>query len=205
MCVVEISRDDISGLVLAGGRGSRMGGIDKGLQTYRGATLAENALARLRTQVGVLMISANRNLERYAAMCVPVWPDNTQDFDGPLAGMLAGLEHCPTDYLVTVPCDTPNFPLDLVERLREGLVEADAEIAVAHTRKDGELLPQPVFCLARADLATSLREFLARGERKTGFWSRQHRRAVVVFDDEAAFANVNTLAELEAAERAPEP
>src|SRR5580658_1275779 len=109
---IEIA--DITGLVLAGGRGSRMGGIDKGLQAHHGVPLAQHALRRLAPQVATTMLSANRNLETYAAMGVPVWSDETADFSGPLAGMLAGLNHCGTEYLATVPCDAPDFPLDLV-------------------------------------------------------------------------------------------
>ncbi len=112
----SISADDITGLILCGGRGSRMGGADKGLQTFNGLPLAMNALMRLGTQVGHVMINANRNLAAYESMGVPVWPDPMGDYPGPLAGWLAGLERCETPYMVTVPCDTPNFPADLVER-----------------------------------------------------------------------------------------
>ncbi len=109
--------NDISGLILAGGRGTRMGGVDKGLQLHLGVPLAQHALERLRPQVAALMLNANRNLPAYQAMGVPVWPDEMADFPGPLAGMLAGLMHGRTPYLVTVPCDSPNFPDDLVARL----------------------------------------------------------------------------------------
>src|SRR5947209_14549865 len=124
-----IARDDITGLVLAGGRGSRMGGVDKGLQPHRGMPLAMQALLRLAPQVGALMINANRNLGAYESMGVPVWPDALPDYAGPLAGFLAGLERCETPYLVTVPCDSPLFPPDLVERLLAALERDDAEIA----------------------------------------------------------------------------
>ena len=116
-------RGNITGLVLAGGRGSRMGGVDKGLQNYRGMALALHALLRLQPQVGTVMINANRNLGAYEAMGVPVWPDAMPDYPGPLAGLLTGLERCETPYLVSVPCDTPNFPLDLVARLSAALVQ----------------------------------------------------------------------------------
>ena len=107
---MSIDRQQITGLVLAGGRGSRMGGVDKGLQNHQGVPLALHALLRLQPQVGEVMINANRNLGAYESMGVPVWPDAQADFPGPLAGVLAGLERCETPYLVTVPCDTPNFP-----------------------------------------------------------------------------------------------
>jgi molybdenum cofactor guanylyltransferase len=113
---MSLNKDEITGIVLAGGRGSRMGGVDKGLQNHQGVPLALHALLRLQPQVGELMINANRNLGAYESMGVPVWPDAQSDFPGPLAGVLVGLERCETPYLVTVPCDTPNFPLDLVPR-----------------------------------------------------------------------------------------
>src|ERR1700679_3295306 len=129
-----IHQNEITGLILAGGRGSRMGGIDKGLQWHLGVPLARHALERLRPQVAALMLNANRNLAAYQAMGVPVWQDETPDFPGPLAGMLAGLEHCDTPYLVTVPCDSPNFPTDLVARLAQGLVDASAALAPPYSR-----------------------------------------------------------------------
>jgi molybdenum cofactor guanylyltransferase len=192
-----IQTAEITGLVLAGGRGTRMGGIDKGLQDHLGVPLALHALERLKPQVGMSMINANRNLASYRAMGVPVWPDEIADYPGPLAGMLAGLEHCTTRYLVTVPCDSPNFPSDLVARLARGLADIDGEIATAYTREDGELRAQPVFCLMKASLLPSLSAFVASGQRKTGLWATQHRSARVEFDDGAGFANANTLSELQ--------
>ncbi|HEV8312245.1 MAG TPA: molybdenum cofactor guanylyltransferase MobA, partial [Burkholderiaceae bacterium] len=131
---MTIDRQDITGLILAGGRGSRMGGVDKGLQNHHGIPLAMHALLRLQPQVGAMLINANRNLGAYESMGVPVWPDALPDYPGPLAGMLAGLERCTTPYLVTVPCDTPNFPDDLVERLANAL-EGDEDIAMVATRE----------------------------------------------------------------------
>ena len=191
------ARDDVTGLILAGGRGSRMGGVDKGLQLHRGRPLAAHALERLRPQVGKVMVNANRNLETYRSMGVPVWPDEVPDYPGPLAGMLAGLTHCDTSLMATVPCDTPNFPLDLVVRLARGLEGADAGIAVAYTRAGEELFPQPVFCLMKTSLKDALAAFIAAGERKTGFFARGQRNTRVVFDDDTEFFNINTLTELE--------
>jgi molybdopterin-guanine dinucleotide biosynthesis protein A len=191
-----IAREDITGLVLAGGRGSRMGGVDKGLQDHRGIPLALHALRRLQPQVGTAMLSANRNLPDYEAMGVPVWSDSIEGYAGPLAGLLTGLEHVRTDWLVTVPCDTPDFPPDLVDRLAEAAAGQGAEIAMAATREDGELRAQPVFCLLRASLAPSLLAFLQAGERKFGKWTAQHRMVQVAFDDAAAFFNANTSDEL---------
>ena len=192
-----IPPEDITGLVLAGGRGSRMGGVDKGLQNHHGMPLALHALLRLGQQVGATMVNANRNLAAYESMGAPVWPDALPDYPGPLAGFLAGLEHCETPWLVTVPCDTPDFPADLVARLAAAAQEQQADIAIAATREpDGSLQSQPVFCLMRASLLESLVRATAAGERKIDRWAKQHRCAEVVFDDADAFFNANTLAEL---------
>jgi molybdenum cofactor guanylyltransferase len=191
-----LARELITGLVLAGGRGSRMGGVDKGLQNHQGMSLALHALLRLQAQVGSVMINANRNLGAYEAMGVPVWPDVMPDYPGPLAGLLTGLERCETPYLVSVPCDTPNFPLDLVARLATALVEADAEIAMAAAVEHGGLRSQPVFCLLKAALLESLVRYLHGGQRKIDGWTGQHRCVLVEFPDASAFVNANTLAEL---------
>ena len=191
-----IHRNEISGLILAGGRGTRMGGTDKGLQLHLGVPLAQHALQRLEPQVAELMLNANRNLSAYQAMGVPVWPDEIPDYPGPLAGMLAGLTHCLTPYLVTVPCDSPNFPADLAARLAQGLAATDADLATAYTQEEGELRAQPVFCLMKISLRDSLRAFIESGERKTGLFAARHHGAKVTFDDAAAFANANTLSEL---------
>jgi len=195
--MTPIDRQDITGLVLAGGRGSRMGGVDKGLQKHHGMPLAMHAMLRLAPQVGHVMINANRNLGAYESMGVPVWPDALADYPGPLAGFMAGLEHCETPYLVTVPCDSPLFPEDLVARLAQALAERDAEIAMAATREaDGTLQVQPVFCLMRSSVLDGLVRFTAGGQRKIDRWTAQHRCIEVPFDDTGAFANANTLDEL---------
>jgi molybdopterin-guanine dinucleotide biosynthesis protein A len=155
-----------------------------------------HAMLRLQPQVGQIMINANRNLAAYESMGVPVWPDALADYPGPLAGFLTGLERCETPYLVTVPCDTPHFPEDLVARLAEALVAENAEIAMAATREDGRVQVQPVFCLMRAELMESLAAFTAAGQRKIDRWTGQHRCATVVFDDADAFFNANTPDEL---------
>jgi molybdopterin-guanine dinucleotide biosynthesis protein A len=198
---MPIPAEDITGLVLAGGRGSRMGGVDKGLQNHLGMPLALHSLLRLQLQVGSAMLNANRNLGAYESMGVPVWPDSQADFAGPLAGMLVGLEHCETPWLVTVPCDTPNFPTDLVERLAAAAQAEDAEIAMAATREPDDqgqtvVQVQPVFCLLKSSLLESLQAFLDSGQRKIDRWTAQHRCATVVFDDSAAFFNANTVEEL---------
>jgi molybdopterin-guanine dinucleotide biosynthesis protein A len=205
-----IHSHQITGLVLAGGRGSRMGGVDKGLQNFNGTPLALHALLRLQMQEGGLvgdqMINANRNLAAYAAFGMPVWPDTLNDYAGPLAGFMTGLERCESPYLLTVPCDTPLFPLDLAQRLAQAFDDESTEIAMAAAREeDGQLRPQPVFCLMRLDLLESLMAFTQAGGRKIDRWTDQHRTVIVPFDrpgdDPKAFFNANTLAELHALEK----
>jgi molybdenum cofactor guanylyltransferase len=162
---------------------------------------------RLQAQVGEIMVNANRNLGAYEAFGVPVWPDVLGDYPGPLAGFLTALERCETGWLVTVPCDTPLFPPDLVARLARAAQEQDAEIAMAAAREeDGQIRPQPVFCLMRVDLMESLVQFTHSGGRKIDAWTVQHKTVVVTFDqpedDARAFFNANTLAELHQLEQA---
>lgn len=195
----------VTGLVLAGGRGSRMGGTDKGLQNFRGLPLALQTLMRLQLQSHPLqevMINANRNLAAYESLGVPVWPDTLDGFAGPLAGFLTGLERCETPLLLTVPCDSPLFPLDLLERMVQVLLTQDADMAMAAAPEtDGAVRPQPVFCLLRIELLESLVIFTQSGGRKIDAWTGQHRCAIVPFDGPGdsphAFANANTLAELQ--------
>jgi molybdopterin-guanine dinucleotide biosynthesis protein A len=202
-----INPNDITGLILAGGRGSRMGGVDKGLQTFNGMPLALHTLTRLQMGggVGQIMINANRNLAAYESFGASVWPDGLADYAGPLAGFLTGLERCETPFLVTVPCDTPLLPLDLVPRLAAALEAGDADIAMVaapEVDKNGQvqLRPQPVFCLLRVELLESLVTFTQNGGRKIDAWTALHKTVLVPFDlpgdDVRAFCNTNTLAEL---------
>jgi len=195
--------ESITAVILAGGRGSRMGGVDKGLQNFNGVPLALHTLMRLSPQVGEIMINANRNLAAYESFGVPVWPDSTGmgDFAGPLAGFLIGLERCETPYLLTVPCDTPLFPADLVARMADSFAREDADFAIAAAcEEDGQLRPQPVFCLMGTHMLESLVRFTKGGGRKIDAWTAQHHAVIVPFDrpgDNAhAFFNANTLAEL---------
>ena len=192
-----IDKKDITGLILAGGRGSRMGGVDKGLQNHRGLPLAMHALMRLQPQVGAMLINANRNLGAYEALGAPVYPDSIDNFAGPLAGVLVGLEQCQTPWLVTVPCDTPDFPLDLVERLARDADEQQADIAYAVTTEaDGREQAHPVFCLLKSELMESLVAFMQGGGRKIDGWFAQHKAVGVHFADAQAFFNANTAQEL---------
>jgi molybdopterin-guanine dinucleotide biosynthesis protein A len=197
------SAGDITGLVLAGGRGLRMGGLDKGMQSFRGEPLARHCLSRLAVQVGTAAINANRHLQEYAAWGAPVWPDSADagEFAGPLAGFLAGLDNCQSPYLCTVACDTPLFPPDLVERLAQALDSQGCNLAMAAAaEEDGQVRHQPVFCLIKVTLRDSLRAFIAGGGRKIDAWTASERAAQVVFDqahdDPRAFYNANTLEQL---------
>ncbi len=203
-----INPDDITALILAGGRGSRMGGVDKGLETFKGMPLALHALTRLQIggAVGSIMINANRNLAAYESFGASVWPDGLADYAGPLAGFLTGLERCETSFLVTVPCDTPLLPLDLVPRLAKAFEnKGDADIAMAAAAEidengQSQVRTQPVFCLLRVALLESLVKFTQSGGRKIDAWTALHKTVIVAFDlpgdDPRAFLNANTLAEL---------
>lgn len=192
----------ITAVILAGGRGARMGGVDKGLQNFNGIPLALHTLMRLGPQVGSVMINANRNLAAYESFGADVWPDGSTlgEFAGPLSGFMTALERCETPYLLTVPCDTPLFPGDLVARLADAMARDNADFAVAAAEEDGQIRPQPVFCLMSTDMLESLVAFTKNGGRKIDAWTAQHRTVVVPFngphDHPRAFANANTLAEL---------
>ncbi len=190
----------ITGLILAGGRGSRMGSIDKGLAPLGGQPMVQHVIERLRPQVQELLINANQNLAAYAAWGVPVWPDTMPDFAGPLAGLQTGLMHCTTPYLVTAPCDSPFLPLDLVQQLANALQAQDADLAVAVTGAGPSRQPHPVFCLAKVSLLPHLTDFLQGGGRKVDRWYSSLRVAEVHFAEESAFRNINTMAELQEAQ-----
>jgi molybdenum cofactor guanylyltransferase len=178
----------ITAIVLAGGRGSRMGGVDKGLVPLQGRTMVEHVLERLRPQVGAMLINANRNLDRYAAFGCPVVPDRADGFLGPLAGMASGMAAAGTPYVVTAPCDSPFIGPDLVARLATALARDAADIAVAH---DGERT-HPVFLLLRRDLLDDLDAFISSGGRKIDLWFARHRVALADFSDcPQAFLNIN--------------
>jgi len=187
----------ISGLILAGGRGSRMGHVDKGLQAFRGTTMAAHVLARLAPQVASVAINANQNLDTYAAFGVPVWQDDLAGFAGPLAGLETGLRRCQTPYLLTAPCDSPFLPVDLAERLLAALEEQDADLAFAATGEPGtRMQAHPVFCLVKTSLLPVLSSYLAEGGRRMDGWYKDVKAVEVLFEDADAFRNINTLDEL---------
>jgi molybdopterin-guanine dinucleotide biosynthesis protein A len=191
-------RAEICGLVLAGGQGRRMGGVDKGLIEFRGRPFVAHVIERLRPQVDALLINANQNLEQYAAFGHDVVPDRLGGFAGPLAGLDAGLHATTAPLLVTAPCDSPFLPRDLVARLANARADDDADLAVARTGKQ----PHPVFALVHTRVRPHLARFLASGERKIDLWYSTLRVVEVAFDDEPeAFININTRGEIAQFER----
>jgi len=181
-----------------------MGGVDKGLQLFRGQTLVQHAISRLQPQVSQLLINANRNPADYALTGLKVVSDSDHADMGPLSGFLTGLQHCDTEWLVTVPCDSPFFPLDLVEKLSQAANDKQSLIAMVQTPRshDHTWELQPVFSLMHRSLADSLKNYLASGQRKISIWAKQQTTlALCEFKQTAEganpFANVNTLQELQ--------
>ena len=193
----SVSRNQVTGLVLAGGLGRRMGGVDKGLQLMTGRPLVAQVIERLVPQVATLIINANRNEEAYRSFGYPVVRDTVEGFAGPLAGLQAGLTTCETPFLVCAPCDSPFLPTDLVVRLLDGIERAEALVAMPNTLEG----PQPVFALVRRQVLPQLDAFLAAGGRGIQAWCHQLPLALVEFADDGAFANINTREELAAAEQ----
>ncbi|MBT3093132.1 MAG: molybdenum cofactor guanylyltransferase [Candidatus Thiodiazotropha endolucinida] len=182
----------VTAVILAGGRGRRMGGEDKGLIELNGRPLVQHVISAIQPQVATILINANRNQERYAAFGYPVIADSLLDYQGPLAGFIAALQAVETEDMLTLPCDGPLVPPDLVARLYEARQSAGADIAVAH---DGDRL-QPVYALIPKRLADSLQHYLDRGDRKIDLWYEEHRVAHADFSDiPRTFINVNTLQE----------
>lgn len=187
----------ITAVILAGGRGTRMGSVEKGLQPFRGEPLVAHVARRLAPQVGRLTISANRHRDRYGAFAARVIPDLSADDRGPLAGLEAALTDCRTAWLVSVPCDAPFLPSTLVAHLAAAMAGDDpARAAFART----ETGAHPVFCLMRRDVLDGLSAYLDGGGRAVGGWIATLDGRAVPFDDEAAFRNLNTVDELHDAE-----
>jgi len=188
-----VNSEKITGVVLAGGLGRRMGGTDKGLQELNGQPMVAQVLARFAPQVDELVINANQNIARYGAFGYRVVPDAIAGFAGPLAGLHAALSAADSPLVATVPCDSPFLPTDLVARLHAAMLAADTQFAVARTFAQ----PHPVFCLCRRDVLPHLSDYLARGERRFEGWYATLKVAEVAFDDEAAaFENINTREDL---------
>lgn len=184
-----MDRPNITAVVLAGGRGRRMGGLDKGLIDLAGKPMIEHILTAIAPQCETIIINANRHIERYAEYGYPVLKDELDDFQGPLAGFATGLKHATTPLVLTLPCDAPFVPDDLVQRMVVALQQAESDIAVAH---DGNRL-QPVYALIKTRLAANLKEFLAKGGRKIDRWYALNNTTQVNFSDvRKMFDNINT-------------
>jgi molybdopterin-guanine dinucleotide biosynthesis protein A len=198
-----ISSKDITGLILAGGRAQRMGGIDKGLIPFHDKPLIESTITKLKPQTQSILINANRNITKYASYGYPVIMDETPDFSGPLAGFSVGLKSCKTPFLLTSPCDSPLLPNNLAELLSAEMEDGDFELVYASSKEaDGKVWAQPVFCLMRTNLLDSLTKFLLKGDLKIDRWFKELRSSTVVFEDPLVFANVNTPEELKSLEEA---
>lgn len=190
----------ITGLILAGGRGSRMGSVDKGLQPFRGQPMIGHVLQRFAPQVDEVLINANRSLDAYSAFGHRVIADAIDGFAGPLAGLHIGMLNASHPLIATVPCDSPFLPQDLIARLSAAFFKDGADLAVARTFDQ----PHPVFCLTKASLAPHLQAFLESGQRKIDKWYATLHVVEVPFDDEeAAFSNINTTDELQSLELSP--
>jgi molybdopterin molybdotransferase len=204
-------KSKVTGLILAGGRGTRMGRVDKGLQPFQGATLAAHVLRRLAPQAATVVVNANRNLPQYQALegAAAVVPDAMGGYEGPLAGLQTGLQHCATELLLTAPCDSPFLPADLAERLYAAMLAEDADMALAVTMERDEQdpaaapyrQPHPVFSLLKAGVLPRLDAYLATGARRMEGFFKTLRVAEVLFDDADGFRNINTLEELQRHER----
>lgn len=187
----------ITGIILAGGQGRRMGGVNKGLVEFKGRPMVDHAIERLKPQVDELLINANQNVEEYKRLGHTVISDSVQGFAGPLAGLQSGMLAAHHELVATAPCDSPFLPRDMIARLKNDLMAADAQLAVAVTGSQA----QPVFCLCKKDLLPHLTAFLENGGRKIDAWYASLKVAEVDFSDEAeAFMNINTRQELEQAE-----
>ena len=189
---MTISANDITGLILAGGLSTRMGGRDKGLQLLEGRPMITHIIERLQPQVGPLLINANQNQEAYELFSLPIIADVISNFVGPLAGLHAGLSHCTTPYLLSVPCDCPFFPTDLARRLSDALMSSGADVAYAVMINQNQTEHHPVFCLLKRDVMVGLGEYLSEGGRKVLTWMSSQAHVQVIFDDHSAFLNINT-------------
>ena len=187
----------ISTIILSGGRATRMNGVDKGLVTLQQKPLIAHVIERLKPQVDEIFINANREIATYEAFGYEVLQDENAEFIGPLAGFLLGLKHAKHDYILTVPCDSPLLPLDLAQRLYDGMAVSRMDISVASSDEN----THPVFCLMKKSVLPSLTEYLASGERKVSTWQKNQQYVEVDFSDcSEAFTNLNTFEELKALE-----
>ncbi len=188
----------ITGIILAGGLARRMGGVDKGLIPFLGKPMIAHVIDELKPQVADILINANREIDQYCSFGFPVTQDTIEDFAGPLAGLHTGMKHAKTEFVLSVPCDSPLLPNNLAIHLMAALQTNNADIAIAKTGEQ----THPVFCLCRTSLVSDLEKFLTDGDRKVEDWQKRHHLIVVNFDDQPmAFSNINTMDDLTELER----
>ena len=191
----DFPREQITALILAGGRGSRFDGADKGLLDFKGQPMVSHILNALAKQVHLVLVSANRHLEQYEALGVPVVRDCLADYQGPLAGIEAGLSICPTAYMAVFPCDAPLLDSRLLANLYQTLERTNANIVYATSRQGDDTYPEPTFALIRTCMLGELRTFLDTGRRKLLDWYQSTDYAECLFEESACFANANTADE----------
>lgn len=186
------TKNNTTGLILAGGRGQRFNNQDKGLIPFKSSTLIEHAIAKLSLQVKTIVLSVNRNLDFYSSLNVSCIEDRFSDYSGPLAGIHSALNVMQTEWLISMACDTPCFPEDYVERLSSSIQTSESRLAVVRTNNQ----LQNVFMLVHKSLFESLDKFLTCGERKAQIWLEQNKPTIVDFSQQHAFYNINTPEDL---------
>lgn len=194
-----ITRNKITGIILAGGLGTRMGRVNKGLQLLHGEPMVMHILQTLSPQVASIMINANHDLADYEQFNQVIHRDIFPDFVGPLAGMHVGLKNCTTQYLLSVPCDAPFLPIDLATKLALSLENEKADIAIAFTKENDRPQHHPVFCLMKSTLCSHLEKFIQQGGRKVKEWQSTLKVANTYFEEAEKFQNINHLEELKSA------
>jgi len=188
----------ITGIILAGGLARRMGGADKGLIPFLDKPMIAHVIDQLKPQVKHILINANREIETYESLGLLVIQDQIAGFAGPLAGLHIGMKHAKTDFVLSVPCDSPLLPNNLAIQLMNALQENNSDIVIAKTGQQ----THPVFCLCRTDLVLDLEKFLNNGGRKVEEWQKKHDITTVDFENQSiAFSNINTIDELTELER----
>lgn len=197
--MTTITKDQITGIILAGGLGFRMGNVNKGLQCLHGEAMIKPILRTLSAQVATMMINANQDLMEYAQFDIPLFSDIYPDYAGPLAGIHVGLKNCHTEYLLCAPCDAPFLPTNLASQLAINLEQQQADVAIAYTKENNHIQYHPVFCLMKSSLCEHLEKFIQQGGRKVSAWHATLKVADTFFKDNANFQNINDLKELSTA------
>lgn len=191
---------DVSALILSGGLGTRMGNVNKGLQTLQNRSLISHVIQQLQAQVSSIAINANQQIEAYQSFGLPILTDSFSGYIGPLAGMHAGLVHCQTPYMLCVPCDSPFLPLNLVDQLYQSFIANQADVAIACTFENEQTKTHNVICLLKTTLTEHLEHFIEQGGRKVGAWQASLKVQRVMFEQYVLFQNINSTEELQKAQ-----